>query len=49
MFWGCKNVENGAKLVGYEPTPVTWSNIIDIIGGPLKKKTLAVKVHQKVK
>ena len=29
-----------------EPTPATWSNIIDVIGGPLQNKSLANKICQ---
>ena len=32
-----------------EPTPVTWDNIISVIGGPLQKKTLAIKICQSLK
>ena len=29
-----------------EPTPVTWDNIIDVIGGPLQNKSLAIEILQ---
>ena len=29
-----------------EPTPATWGNIIDVIEGPLQKKSLAIKIHE---
>ena len=31
-----------------QPTPATWNNIIDVIEGPLQKKTLADEIRQKV-
>ena len=29
-----------------EPTPATWDNIIDVIGGPLQNKSLANEICQ---
>ena len=29
-----------------EPTPVTWDNIIDVIEGPLQKKSLAMEIRK---
>ena len=29
-----------------EPTPATWDNIINVIKGPLQKKSLAIKICQ---
>ena len=31
-----------------EPTPATWDNILDIIEGPLQKKTFADEIRQKL-
>ena len=31
-----------------QPTPATWNNIIDVIEGPLQKKTLADEIRRKV-
>ena len=31
-----------------EPTPVTWSKIINMIEGPLQNKTLANEIRQKI-
>ena len=27
-----------------EPTPVTWNNVISVLEGPLKKKSLAIEI-----
>ena len=32
-----------------EPTPASWGNILDIIEGPLQKKSLAIEIRQKLK
>ena len=29
-----------------EPTPVTWNNVISILEGPLKKKSLAIEISK---
>ena len=29
----------------YEPTPATWYNIIDVLEGPLQRKSLAVEIR----
>ena len=29
-----------------EPTPATWGDIIDVIGGPLQNKSLAIEILQ---
>ena len=29
-----------------EPTPVTWDNIINVIEGPLQKKSLAIEMRE---
>ena len=29
-----------------EPTPVTWNNVISVLEGPLKKKSIAVEIRK---
>ena len=31
-----------------EPTPATWDNILDIIEGPLQKRSIANEIRQKL-
>ena len=47
------NVSNQVKMsnmlqswLDNEPTPATWDNIIDILEGPLQKKSLATAIYQ---
>lgn len=32
-----------------EPTPASWDNILDIIEGPLQKKSLAIEIREELK
>ena len=29
-----------------EPTPVTWNNVISVLEGQLKKKSLSIEIHK---
>ena len=31
-----------------EPTPVTWNNVISVLEGPLKKKSLAIEIRKTI-
>ena len=49
------NLTNQVKLdkmlqswLDNEPTPVTWNNVISVLEGPLKKKSLAIEIRKTI-
>ena len=49
------NLTNQVKLdkmlqswLDNEPTPVTWNNVISVLEGPLKKKSLAIEIRNTI-